>query len=118
MKAKKGDLDGEEEFLLIFRQQGKGNLVDLAAVVAGNDPRELHVAISSVLQCVAVCCSVLQCVAVCCSVLQCIAVCCSVLQCVAVYCSVLQCVAVYCSVLQSIAVCCSDVFIALVLICE
>jgi len=28
-------------------------------------------AMSSVLQCVAVCCSVLQCVAVCCSVLQC-----------------------------------------------
>ena len=36
--------------------------------------------VSSVLQCVAVCCSVLQCVAVCCSVLQ---LCCSVLQCVA-----------------------------------
>jgi len=35
---------------------------------------------SSVLQCVAVCCSVLQCVAVCCSVLQCVAVCRSVLQ--------------------------------------
>jgi len=31
--------------------------------------------VSSVLQCVAVCCSVLQCVAVCCSVLQCSAVC-------------------------------------------
>jgi len=29
---------------------------------------------SSVLQCVAVCCSVLQCVAVCCSVLRCAAV--------------------------------------------
>ena len=28
--------------------------------------------VSSVLQCVAVCCSVLQCVAVCCSVLQCV----------------------------------------------
>jgi len=40
--------------------------------------------VSSVLQCVAVCCSVLQCVAVCCSVLQCVAVSCSVLQCVAV----------------------------------
>jgi len=33
--------------------------------------------ITSVLQCVAVCCSVLQCAAVCCSVLQCVAVCCS-----------------------------------------
>jgi len=63
--------------------------------------------ISSVLQCVAVCCSVLQCVAVCYSVLQCAAVCCSVLQCAAVCCSVLQCAAVCCSVLQCAAVCCS-----------
>ena len=31
--------------------------------------------VSSVLQCVAVCCCVLQCVAVCCCVLQCVAVC-------------------------------------------
>jgi len=30
--------------------------------------------VSSMLQCVAVCCSVLQCVAVCCRVLQCVAV--------------------------------------------
>jgi len=69
---------------------------------------ESVVEMSSVLQCVAVCCivcswvfvyvwshltnsesvvemsSVLQCVAVCCSVLQCVAVCCSVLQCDAV----------------------------------
>jgi len=59
--------------------------------------------LSSVLQCVAVCCSVLQCVALCCSVLQWIqrhnwrkmtSVCWSVLQCVAVCCSVLLCVAV------------------------
>jgi len=79
--------------------------------------------LSSVLQCVAVCCIVLQCVAVCCSVLRCVAVCCSVLQCVAVLplisgplglfpqatrhlqcCVVLQCVAVCCGVLQCVAV--------------
>ena len=41
---------------------------------------ELFNAVSSVLQCVAVCCSVLQCVAVCCRVLQYAAVCCSVSQ--------------------------------------
>ena len=40
---------------------------------------ELFNAVSSVLQCVAVCCSVLQCVVVCCSMLQCVAVCCSLL---------------------------------------
>jgi len=44
--------------------------------------------ITSVLQCIAVCCSVLQCVAVCCSVLQWLAVCYSVLQFVAVWYSV------------------------------
>jgi len=59
--------------------------------------------LSTVLQCVAVCCSVLRYVAVCCSVLQCVAVCCSVLKCVAVCCSVLQCVAACCSVLQRVA---------------
>jgi len=81
--------------------------------------------VSSMLQCVAMCCSVLKthvmryiacalvtfdgrgvsgvfnmcCVAECCSVLQCVAVCCSVMQCVAVCCSALQCVAEYFSVL-------------------
>jgi len=84
--------------------------------------------LSSVLQCVAVCCGVLQCVAVCCSVLQCVAVCCSVLQYVEVCCSTLHlsrrcslcahatrmectmtspstqvCVAVCCSLLQYVA---------------
>jgi len=64
-------------------------------------------AMSSMMQCIAVCCSMLQCVAVRCLVLQCYpAVCCSVLQCVAVCCSVLQCVAACCSVLQCVAVCC------------
>ena len=47
----------------------------LCVAVCGN--------MSTVDECVAVCCSVLKCVAVCCSVLQCVAVCCSVLQCVA-----------------------------------
>ena len=54
--------------------------------------------VSSVLQCVAVCCS-----EVCCSVLQCDAVCCSVLQCVAVCCSVwivVQCVNELCHTLE------------------
>jgi len=59
--------------------------------------------VSSVLQCVAVCCRVLQGVAGCCSVLQCVAVCCRVLLCVAVCCSALQCVVVCCSVLQCVA---------------
>ena len=38
----------------------------------------VHLHLTSVLLCVAVCCSVLQRAAVCCSVLQCVAVCCSV----------------------------------------
>jgi len=96
-----------------------------------------HSFLTSVLQCVAVCCSVLQCVAVCYSVLRCVAVCCSVLQCIfvapffsvsghvsffrkpEVYAVFLpcvwttstrvnaSCVAVCCSALQSAAVCCS-----------
>ena len=46
---------------------------------------------TSIFQCVAVCCSVLQRVAACCSVLQCVAVCCRGDDfCVAVCCSVLQ----------------------------
>jgi len=74
-------------------------------------------AVSSVMQCVAVCCIVLQCVAVCCYVFivvgrkWCVAVRCSVLQCFAVCYgqlaerSVLQCmtvcVAVHCRVFGS-----------------
>jgi len=80
----------------------------------------------SMLQYVVVCCSVLhcsradccsvsqygvssleQCVAVCCSVSQSVAVCSNVLQYGAVCCSALQCVAVCCSVLQIFAMCCS-----------
>ena len=60
----------------------------------------LHVLLTYVLQCVAVCCSVLQRVAAYCSVLQGVAVCCSVLQRIAACYSVLQCVAA-CSAWQA-----------------
>ena len=65
--------------------------------------------ITSVLQCVAVCCSVLQRVqvAVRCSALQCVAVHCRALQCVAARCSALQHIAVRCSALQRVAAHCS-----------
>ena len=63
-------------------------------------PMGCEMTITSVLQCVAVCCSGLRCVAVCCSMLQSVAVCCSELQCVAVRSSVLPRVAECYSVMR------------------
>jgi len=52
------------------------------------------VTLTTLLQCVVVCCSVLQHVEVCCDVVQFVGECCSVLQCVTMWCSVVQCGAV------------------------
>ena len=73
-------------------------LVLLAMMVcaSGDGVRFRCVAVTTVLQCAAVCCSALQCTAVRCSVLQCAAVCYSALQCAAVCCSVLKCFALRC----------------------